>query len=393
MGLRNALSFGSSGNDGPGTPNSIEVGQDLVDDLRERVEAAGPVVHLTPYKRDRNHDTSRSFFRGVHRVRRGGPKRRENVSSPFTFEIHYDGSEGTIGFRYVADEDVLRSEIRQEIESCYHDSDVTRSPPTFVDVDEGDYASAAWLTLRHPEPLRPVNNPGLNPSDFHPDPYDSITSRMVGDGSRSASVVTQLVFKPAISHADQDSLNWHDGVDEVAKRMKEPNEGFRWQSILTVVANTFVEKDLDVKATQEGYLSSEDKEAANVIANQRNRKGFHVIIRVVAIADEPELAERRVASTCEKYRNYYNSTHGQGFKPVFDVDVGEVLSNAARRKWIDREMPMSLDEAVALGAPPTDLNTPAVEYTHQRSDEGVPASVDGFEKYDETGYTDRQGNP
>lgn len=396
MSLRSRIPLvgGSSSSSHRDEPKTLEIDDALAKNLRERAIAAGPVLKLTPYNSTRDTASDRSFFRDVHAVRRGGPNRERNQSTPFAFEPYYDPEAGTLGFRYIGQDERTRTELRQGLEAAYHDSDLNREPPEFVDVESGQYISVARLTLRDPEALKPINNPGLNSQDFDPDPYDSITRRMTGTNSReNASVVTQIVFMPAISHAgageDGNSpLNWHHGVADVAEELREPELSTRWAALPELLIDSITEGTEEIEVLNESSPGNKENTAAKLVANQKNKKGYHVNIRVVAVADDPDVAKQRVAATAEKYRNFYNSTVGQGFTPIFDVDVAELAKKAARRAWVDRGMPMSLDEALALGAPPTKLSTPEVSYTHRSSDQGMPADSPDFGEYDETGYSD-----
>lgn len=375
-------------------PKAIQIDEALAKNLRERAIAAGPVLKITPYNSQRDTDADRSFFRDVHTVRRGGPNREQNHSTPFAFEPYYDPDAGTIGFRYIGQDERTRVELRQGLEAAYHDSDLNREPPEFVDAEAGQYVSVARLTLRDPEALKPINNPGLNARDFDPDPYDSITRRMTGTNSReNASVVTQIVYMPAISHAGADKdanskLNWHYGAESVAKDLRQARLSIRWEALPEMLLDTVTEGTDEIEVLNESGATNKEGTAATQVENQINQKGYHANIRIVAVADDPEVAKQRVAATAEKYRNFYNSTTGQGLRPVFDVDVAELAKKAARRSWVDRGMPMSLDESLALGAPPTKLSTPEVSYTHRSSDQGMPADSPTFGEYDETGYSD-----
>lgn len=391
--------FGSDDRDDSGSgsdkrnyrPKVIEADQEFVEEIRKREIAAGPVLDLIPYRRERDFDTDRSFFREVHLCRRGGPKRRQNHSVPFAFEPYYDPDEGTVGFRYAADTRRVRTEVRQGLESAYHDSDVEQKPPQFINVEPGQSISAARLTLRDSEALNPINNPGVNPSDFNPDPYEAVTRRMAGTNDRKeAAVVTQMMFMPAISHAkeDDDELNWHHGVKDVAAELREPDESIRWTAVVESLIDGFSDKNLEADPLEKRDPGEKAVQASKLVENQKNKEGYHINVRVIAVSDDPDVARDRVERTSDKYGKFYNATSGQGFEPKYDINVRDLLLKASRRSWIDRGIPFGLDEAVALGAPPTDLSTPSVNQTHRSSDQGTPAGNPDFEEFDETGYVD-----
>ncbi|MFC7193195.1 hypothetical protein ACFQL7_27695 [Halocatena marina] len=346
-----------------------------------------------PYKRAGGIEKARTFFRGIHNVERGGRKQNKNISSPFTFEIVYWRDERRIGFRYATQDGMLRREIEEELDSSYHDSDIDETRESFFDISPDDHLAAATLSLRDPAYLKPINHYKLSPEDFEIDPYDSITSQMTGRGQGTdATVIVQIVMLPAISTANRDSLNWHYGADTLAKDLETAREGIRWTAVAETVASVFTDRieQQDIEASQEKYVTEEDRAAADAVANQRNQLGFHVNVRLLALSTDPDVARKRVEYTARKYRNFYNARHGQGFVPEYNPSGGVegVVRRAITREWIDQDMPMSIDALTGLAHPPTNLNTPATEYTYQQSDQGKPPGAPDFEDSERMGYYD-----
>jgi hypothetical protein len=373
---------------------TIDVTDDMASDFAEMAAEYGTVISLVPYKREGEIDKARTFFRAIHNVERAGRKQAQNESSPFTFEIVHWRNDRRIGFRYATQDDGLRRDIERELDSCYHDSDIERVPERFFDISDDDHLAAVTLQLRDDEYLKPINHYNLMPEDFEDDPYQSITTQMAGDSQGTdATVVVQIAMRPAISTANRDSLNWHDGADKLATRLEESHEGFRWASIPETLLSVFIE-DLhqqDIEHSKERYVSEEDRQAADAVANQRNQLGFHVNIRILALSTDAETARKRVEYTARKYRNFYNAKHGQGLVPDYTPDGGVegMVRRAISRTWVDHKMPMSIDALTGLAHPPTDLNTNEVEYTIERNDRGIPISkMPRIDENDATGYFD-----
>lgn len=387
--LRTLFGSQNNGRNWQGTPNTIEVDENLAEEIERRSDDYGPIIFLVPYKREGGIEASRQFFRSVHQPRRTGRKGKKNVTPPFTLEMCYWQADRRIGFRYAAPDEMTRSEIRDELLSTYHDSNIEMGRDTFLDVQPGQYASIAHLRLRDPEYLKPINSYQSNPEDFRIDPYDGITSKMTGDGwGEDANVMVQIVLKPAISHADTDTLNWHHGSNKLAKKIDSEDMGLRKAAFLEVIGSTVTEGGDDVEVNEEKFQTGEMSEAAGRIANQANDLGYHLNVRIIAVSDDPDVATMRVQATAGKYRNFYNADYGQGFEPAYpDADgIRSLFQTAAAREWVDREMPMGVVPLMGVAHPPTYLNTQGVEWTFQQGDEGPPTSAPQFEDFDQMGY-------
>lgn len=380
-----------TGRNWQGSPSTIEVSEDLADTVAERSADYGPVILLTPYKREGGIEASRRFFRSVHRTQRAGRGGKKNVSPPFSFEINYWADESRIGFRYAAGDELTRSDIKDELLSTYHDSDVEMSREQFLDIEPGQYVSVAHLRLRDPEYLKPINSYKSSPEDFRIDPYDGITSKMTGDGyGTDANVMVQIIQKPAISHADKRKLCWHYGANELAKTIDDDNMGIRWGAVFETMSSTFSEGPDDTEATETKFQTEQMSASASRVADQQNNLGYHVNIRLIAVSDDPDIAEQRIMSAAGKYSNFYNADYGQGFEPVYPSgsDINNLLTKAASREWIDREMSMGIVPLMGVAHPPTYLNTHEAEWTFQKGDEGPPTTAPALEDIDETGYFD-----
>lgn len=374
----------------PPEPDVVEVSEELAEDLHTRAGDLGSVITIVPYKRDGGMPLNRAFFKSVHSIRRNA--KRENVAEPFTFELVYWKRERRIGFRYACQSAKQRRAIRRAAESCYEHADIHEEREMLIDVEAGDALTAGHLAYRADDPgdeLMPINNYKLNPEDFKINPYDPISSEMTGDDhGADASVVVQVVCKPAVSLSDREEENWHHGSGDKAEELADPEHGFRFWGAMADFFYQLVDPEHEVEVEQEGYQSSEDTSAADVIANQRKTLGYHVNIRVMCVGDGGQTTRERLTHVCEKYRNFYNATHGQGLKPVYEEDSVETARRVASREWVDRAMPMCLEGLAGLGGPPMDLNTGAVEYTYTQNDEGQPPGIETFGAYDETGITD-----
>lgn len=390
--------FGSQGEDrDPTAPAPVDVDADLADALHETAAATGQVLSIVPYRHDGGITKNKAFFRNVHAPKRRGAKRRENHGETFTFEIAYWRDRRTISFRYATEDVSTIRSLYRGAQACYHDADIELKPEPLLDIREGDTLSATRLRLRAEDGrdyLQPVNHYDLNPDDFAIHPYDGVTSAMAGDDyGHDASVLVQIVMKPAISTADapNEDLNWHHGAGDLAKELASPEtQSIRWAGLAEEAAAAISDEmsEDDVQRTKEEYQSQEDTTAADIVGDQRGKLGYHVNIRILALSEEPDVAVERVADAAERYRNFYNSKHGQGFRPDYRADTRRLAELAAGREWVDREMPMPIDVLKGLSGPPSNLHTSEVEYTYQRNDDGVPPNIPQFDAYDETGIVD-----
>lgn len=387
MGIRSRL-FG--GGYTPPEPDVVGVDEELAEELHRRAGERGSVITIVPYKRDGGMSKNRAFFKSVHSIRRDAE--RNNVAPPFAFELVYWKESRSIGFRYACSTSKQRRAIRRAAESCYEDANIEEAPEPVLDIEAGQSLAAGRLALRADGPdehLMPINNYKINPEEFEINPYNSITAEMTGNKyGPDASVVVQLTCKPAVSLSDDSDDNWHDGADRLAKDLSDPEHGFRFWGGMADFFYLLVDEDHDVEVEKEGYQTSTDTTAADVVADQRGQLGYHVNVRILCVGDDDTTARDRLKHVCEKYRNFYNANHGQGFRGVFEGDPVEVAKRVASREWVDREMPMSLDSLAGLAGPPMDLSTSEVEYTYTQNDEGQPPGVETFGHYDQTGITE-----
>lgn len=375
MGLRDRLPFG--GSSGAATEvSTVTVDEQLADEIHETAAEFGPVITIVPFKHEGGFEQNKAFFENVF-----------EGDDPFAFEIVYWRGETRIGMRYAGADRSARRTLQMGAESCYHDADIGATPEPFLDIEPGDHVAVARTKLRDTAGrnyLKPIKNYKTNPHAFDIHPYDGVTSVMAGDGGGvDASVLVQVICKPATSLSDNDKENWHYGAGKLAKDLSSADTTeTRWTAVLEGLAG---EDDLDT--TKEEYVSGQDTGAADTVADQRNQIGYHTNIRVIAASKSAESARERVRDTTNKYRNFYNAVHGQGFEPEYP-DAVETLERAAGREYIDQQMPFSVTTLAGVGGPPMALNTPEVEYCYTRNDDGIPPGIPQFEQYDETGMSD-----
>ncbi len=398
--------FGSNGPDDTGEeddpaagPTTVAVDEDLAEEIHSRAAKSSPVVSIIPFKEDDGgFPKSRAFFRNIFSMKRRGKNRRKNHSSPFAFEMVYWRNRRTITFRYASSDPDMRRTLRQGAESHYSDADIQEAPEPLLDVEEGDHVSAARLRLRNETGLnylRPINHYKLNKEDFEIHPYDGITSAMMGDSyGVDASVVVQVVMRPAISSVDEESnkdLEWHQDAGTLAEEIKSSDtDSIRWSALFEIIGDAFTKGQNDIQMLEEDYVSAEDKAAADAVANQKGELGYDVNIRLVACSEQPAIAEQRIRDVGEKYHNFYNSRHGQGLRAIGanEEATRRLVERTSDRAWVDRQMPMSIDVLAALAGPAPNLSTGGVEYTYTRSDDGLAPGIKTFEHYDETGITE-----
>ena len=363
---------------------AVELDEQTCATLDEQVISNPQVVEVMPYQDELDLVTAMRFLEDLHNVEKGGVTGGKNVSDPFTIEHVFEN--GSLRFRFGPNNSHQQKQIQMAARTHYGDADIDTVPSSFLDVDPGQHLAAGRLTLRDPDYFLPIKHFQISPEQFEIDPYDSITSELVGIATDApTNALVQIVLRPAWSNHSRDRKNWYHGVDKTAKYLKQPDRGFRWGSVAENVVAGMVGDEGTEDATVERESTSEQKQAAEIVANQRAEKGYHLNVRVFAVSEDRDEAMQRVEDTARMYRTFYTSTYEQGFVPEFPSGQGprDLAATAAAREWIDRKIVFSTSTLAGVAHLPTDLNTQQIDYSRTSESGSTPSAAPEFESFQE----------
>lgn len=371
--------FGQSG------ATTLELDATTCTNLAERAGSETDVIEVMPYQDELDLTTAMRFLEDLHNVEQGGVGGRKNVSDPFTIEHVFE--DGSLRFRFGPGNPHQNKRIQRAARTHYGDADIADTRSSFLDIEPGQHLAGAWLTLRDPDYFLPIKHFQIQPAQFETDPYDSITSELVGLPTDAATnAMVQIVLRPAWSNHPRDRKNWYHGIDTTAEQLKEPDQGFRWGSVIEDVVTGMVGGEpVDADATKTTPATNEQQRAAEIVANQRAEKGYHLNVRILAASDDPEIAVQRVEDTARMYRTFYTSTYEQGFKPTFPAagSLQELAAAAASREWIDRNITFATSTLAGVAHLPTDLNTQQIDYSRTSDSGSTPSAAAEFDAYRE----------
>lgn len=371
---------------GPSGASTVQIDDGVCEDLEARARSEANVVEVMPYQDDLDLTKAMRFLEDLHDVEQGGVGGRKNVSDPLSIELVFE--DGSLRFRFGPGNQHQNKQVQLAARTHYGDADIAEAESSFLDVEPGQHLAGSWLTLRDPDYFLPIKHYQITPDQFETDPYDSITSELVGmPTDTNTNAIVQIVLRPAWSNHRSDRKNWYHGVDKTAKRLKQPSQGFRWGSVAEGLVGAMIggEPVGDEGATKTTPATQEQKQAAEIVANQRAEKGYHLNVRVFAASDDPDEAVERVEDTARMYRTFYTSTYEQGFKPKFPDggSLRELAATAASREWVNRKMVFSTSTLAGVAHLPTDLNTQQIDYSRTSESGSTPSAAAEFDSYQE----------
>ncbi|WP_129113857.1 type IV secretory system conjugative DNA transfer family protein [Halegenticoccus tardaugens] len=379
------------------TPDAYKVDEQLSESLREHVERENrPVLGIRPYRGEDGIERGERLLNSLHDVRRSGFLNRKNGSPPQTFELHYTDDSEILQFRFVPGDTETKRRLLRQLKTYYPDSDILEAAPTFMDIEPGMYVAGARLSLRDSDYFKPIKHFRIDPDHFAQDPYDSITSEMVGaPETPDADVLVQFVLRPAFSTEGREGKNWFAGIEQTVERMTKPQTTFDKGAILDEIGRAFTPGESEGKADFSKHMPATNghKKAAAVVADQYGKKGYHLNIRILAVSEDADEAVSRVQETAGMYRKFYNSKYEQGFEPTFysAKNLPGLFERAAAREWRDRGMVFATDTLAGVCHVPTDLNTQQADYSMTTAGKGVPPRTPRFD-FDAVGL-DRATSP
>lgn len=323
---------------------------------------SGELLEIRPYRDNDGIAAGANLLQSLHDVRvRGG----ENVSDAHAFEIWFD--RGEFSFKLYAANSRASERFQKRTTNTYTNSEVIplQSGEAFPELRAGDHVAGAFLTLEDHTflPIRHRNAEGFD----HGDPYSDIMGEMLT--LDDSLVVVQAVFKPADKSWTSDGPNG-ESVGDVAEGLRSGEvEGF-WDLWWWLGF-----RDLEIRDS-----SSKDKQAADIVEDQRGEQGFHVNVRILAASPDPREAIERARGVGSMYAKFYNAKTEQGLdhNPVkADEDTMKgMVSDMIERRFIDREMILSIDELAGVAhIPNKDIEVPQIPWKTTQTGSQIAAEA------------------
>ena len=366
------------------SPDTAEVTRELADDVHESVAEHGDVLNVRPYRDDGDMRAAKQLLTAIHDVKSSDGLRSTNETPPIAFEPTYANE--AIGYRFAPVDEHVLEELERLVPNFYRDADVTRDPAEFIPIKEGQYLAAARLELADDNYFKPIKHFEIDPEEFETDPYGAIIPEMIGrrEGGDDVSTMVQVLIRPAWSNHSRDRKNWYHGVGHTAEQLKKGEVGWRPSAVLEGFATALTGGNAEeIDHTKKRPTTSAQKQAADVVGDQRGAKGYHLNVRVIATANSPEEAEERVRDTAGMYRRFDTSTYEQGFEPIWAGPDGAttLVRRMAKREWVDREMILSAGALAGVCHVPTTLATPEIDYSRTSGSGSTPSEAPAFESF------------
>ena len=369
------------------TPTEIEaapITEQLSTDLYDRARDDLPILGIRPYRGDDGLERGERLLKSLHEAEWEGRIRTKNVSPSHAFELLYTDSDEILQFRFAPGTEDAKRQMLRQLNTYYPDSDITELSPQFMETPEGKYIAGARLELMEQNYYYPIKHYKIETEDFTQDPYDSITSEMVGSPELAdTDVLVQMILRPAISNHPRDKKNWYSGIPDTLNEMGEQKTSFRKGAIADEMANIFSgaqggqTREVDFSQT----VDLDDDDVYQVVKKQYGEKAYHLNFRIIAVSDDPEVAKSRVMNTAGMYRKFYNTKNRQGFRavPYTQEELSDLLYAAASREWTDRNIVFPIDTATGACHVPTALNTQQADYSMTTAGKGVPPRTPRFD--------------
>lgn len=362
---------------------ALELSEDVIDALNaHRPEERA--VTIRPNKEGGGIDIGVDLLRALH-------------SSKGTHSFEMRNINERVGFQYVMANGSARNKLVRQLAGFYPDSHIEVSEydrPPLLPLKRGWYICGASFRLRRRKngeylvPIRHMKNEG-----FDNDPYNSITSEMVGEleADTITNVALQVVFEPAPNDwykgTSRFGLKRERGIDDIVDELKHPTEAAGPKHILKTYAKSLgpnAELDTEELKGKRREPTDEERLEAKHVLTQRGEKGYWINIRVFAVGESPEMAAQRVQETASMYEGYYDSTTEQGFE-VLPLAGEDLLAEAKRAHARERkEIKMVMDLIAASGlmhVPCDDINTQNVEWSMTSFAGDVPADAPRFAEF------------
>ncbi len=253
-----------------------------------------------PRNNERSPQAAEQMFAALHGIFRSHAETQPSVS----FEIA-NVKQNIVFYVHVPTE--LKDFVLSQIYSQYPDIEVKEIPAEedYARFEEGSAVAATELALKKP-PTYPIKT-FVN---FEVDPLSGVTGVL-----SSAEEGEQLWFQTIIRPVDDD---WQDqGETEIKNIKKPPPKHKHWGQIITEKAITFItdffravftgkvaepEKKDEKKEKEE--LTGSQQQAVKGIEEKITKLGFETVVRLVAIAKDPNFATAKLEQLIGAFKQY-----------------------------------------------------------------------------------------
>lgn len=320
----------------------------------------GELLEIIPHKDNDGIEDGVNLLQSLHDVRIEGG---ENVSQPHSFEVWYD--RGEFHFFLEAATERARDRFQRRVSNVYPDAEVNpvEDGVGFPVIEPEMHRAGGWLKeQRHTFlPIKHHNAEGFETGD----PYSDILGEMAT--LDNSLVVLQVIFKPAHpewTHKGPDGAK----VEDIAHDLRSSDV----EDLTRLSAWNPLREIEEIPATKK------DKQAAQIVEEQRGRQGFHANIRVLAASPDRYEAEERVRGTTSMFAKYYNSQTEQGLRAhgVAGDDIDRFYGSCITREWIDRSMILSIDELAGVAHVPSgEIEVPGIQWRHSKTGSDAPSTA------------------
>lgn len=317
--------------------------------------------------------------------------KRLNQSGAHAFEIRYArpiesrmGDERLLTLQYIPATGTTDS-FQDQLHTYYPDSQIKRHNPETIPsapllpVDDQDhpekdrYVAATTLTLRRYD-LFPIKNIELE--GFRTDPLAGVVSEMTDSGrdrtAADADMSIQIMFRPA--HRE-----WRQGVDDgpsiytMSDQLTSNSFERKWRR--------FTKETVTIKPT------TVDKKVAKLLEEQQGMRGWEIVIRILAISTDKEVARSRCLRTASMWDNYYESSSEQTFRavPLSEREIRETVTAATIRDWasVDKASTMTKAQREVIGIlnipKEADIQSNRMQWALSKPGMGVPPGTPRFD--------------
>ena len=307
----------------------------------------GHLTSVRPYSKSDGIEKAESLISVFHdpEVTRSWWKERLGLSKKpphYSFEMWFSG--GKLRFMVYTPNEDEKDEIQKQIGGAYTNAAIGSSDRCMPEVPSESHIAGGEFSLRESKyaPIRAFSGP----DKFETDPYEHITSELVGH--QSQAVMFQVVFSPA-------PKNWTDGhgprdssADLVARGLRQ---GRFVDSYFDPVINDPTEKDT---------------RTAKHISDLEGTQAFQATIRYFVFDKRAETTIRHAKGIENAFTSLYQNgeVNQQLVANRYDgVQAKEKFIDATHRKLDDNNVYLSKQELAALAHFPNDeINTSNVDF-------------------------------
>ncbi|HSX42099.1 MAG TPA: type IV secretion system DNA-binding domain-containing protein [Candidatus Saccharimonadales bacterium] len=253
-----------------------------------------------PRNNERTPQAAEQLFAALHGIFRTNAEAQPSIS----FEIA--NTQQNIVF-YIHVPTDLKDFVLSQIYSQYPNIDVKElsAEEDYAKFSEGNAVAATELTLKRPStyPIKTFQN-------FEVDPLSGVTG-VLSSAGEGESLWVQTIIRPV----DDD---WQDQGETEIKNIKKPPKHKHWPELIREKSLLFVldfgravftgkvaepEKKEEKKDNKE-ELTGSQQQAVKGIEEKITKLGFEVVIRLVAIARDPNFATAKLEQLIGAYKQY-----------------------------------------------------------------------------------------